>query len=230
MEEKKIESGEKKARFLYVTQIKHLFPQSTCIVPISLGQPYHEGEPFKAIMQLVNKHFKACTLIVADTLQRHTLSLYQGDLSEEALFQLALKNGEEWLMRNKEIISSMTIPCQITRWEEWRQNPEFLDKLRIVEQLHRENTGFKDALYITAQTFVDRFKKHATDLNLEKAFNQSIKYIKEECACNFLFIKKLFAFILYPKACSKAFAFFDEKLLKLQCPSTLKRVMIGFRK
>ena len=46
--------------------------QSACILPISVGQQYHEGDKFAATIELINVTFGECTIVIADTLGRHT--------------------------------------------------------------------------------------------------------------------------------------------------------------
>ncbi|MCE3268266.1 MAG: Uncharacterized protein K0R49_518 [Burkholderiales bacterium] len=54
---------------------KDEFKHSKCSVTISVGQPVHEGDKFKATLYEVNNNFNECTIMVCDSLQRHTLKI-----------------------------------------------------------------------------------------------------------------------------------------------------------
>ena len=62
---------------------------SSCIVYISIGQPYHEKEKFLATMDLVNRTFSACHIVVCDTLQRHTLRILSPHLTKQEAYRQA---------------------------------------------------------------------------------------------------------------------------------------------
>ncbi len=59
------------------------FDQAHCLLTISVGQEVHEGEPFAATVALVRQQFARCTLLIDDTLQRHTLALLHPTLRAE---------------------------------------------------------------------------------------------------------------------------------------------------
>ena len=49
---------------------------SHCVVPISLGQRYHNGLIFKRSLELLSARFSQITIVVADLLQIHTRKIY----------------------------------------------------------------------------------------------------------------------------------------------------------
>lgn len=49
----------------------------SCLITISVGQIVHEGEKFKAVLELVNNSFKKCTIAVCDTLNIYKYRLEQ---------------------------------------------------------------------------------------------------------------------------------------------------------
>lgn len=75
------------------------FPQSTCLMPISVGQTIHEGEKFKAVIKLINKSFKACTILVDDSVQRHTIGIIN-DLPSEKLYHWNKQSSASRYLRN----------------------------------------------------------------------------------------------------------------------------------
>ena len=109
-----------KAYFVGVDdQQKKEFKDAKCVLLISVGQQYHEGEKFNSSIKLVNKHFSFCNILVGDTLQRHTLRINHPDISVSDSYYLAKNSGEMWIERNMQYISTLTIPHKISRWDEW---------------------------------------------------------------------------------------------------------------
>src|ERR1700722_18928644 len=93
---------------------RKLFPHSTCIMPISIGQRIHEGEKLSAAIKLINSNFKACCLLVDDSIQRYTMKITH-DTDINYLHQIALKEGSAWLERNLNTLNLLTIPHDIKR-------------------------------------------------------------------------------------------------------------------
>lgn len=69
---------------------------STCVMVISVGQPYYEGSAFEAIIKTLNvAKFTKIVIVVADTLQKHTMLL--SGLSPEEASRLAHDKGRAWV-------------------------------------------------------------------------------------------------------------------------------------
>ena len=60
----------------------------SCLLGVSVGQAYHEGEKFSAAIDLLNQTFSQCLILVCDSLQRHTLMLEHRAMSEEEAYQM----------------------------------------------------------------------------------------------------------------------------------------------
>ncbi|GFM33549.1 hypothetical protein [Desulfovibrio subterraneus] len=108
----------------YVAKFRNLqFPKETlydnvCFVPISLGQEYHEGSKLHSIMQLVNKTFKECVVIVSDMLHRHTLRIVDPDLTMERAFVKSVNIGRQWVENNADAWADLSIPYRIVYWSD----------------------------------------------------------------------------------------------------------------
>lgn len=94
------------------------FPQSTCLMPISVGQAIHEGDKFKAVIKLINSSFKHCTILVDDSVQRHTIGILN-NVSHDKLYQIAVDEGDAWICRNEQAYNQLTIPFNVMRWDDW---------------------------------------------------------------------------------------------------------------
>ena len=57
-----------KAVFKCSEEFKSKFAHSNCLLTISVGQATHEEELFAVTMDLVNKSFASCTLLINDSL------------------------------------------------------------------------------------------------------------------------------------------------------------------
>ncbi len=109
---------------------REIFRQANCIIPISVGQnlKVHEGEKFSSTIKLVNLSFRSGTLLIDDTIQRHTMRIFSKK-SEEEMISQTLTEGDLWLERNLNAYSSLTIDYKIMRWSEWLMHPLFMTKL-----------------------------------------------------------------------------------------------------
>ena len=98
---------------------------NSCILTISVGQNVHEGEKFKATLNLINKNFKKCTIGVCDTLQRHSIAMLAG-LEGDVLYEIAKKDGDQWIDRNIEYCKKyLAIPFEIIRWDNWLRDEKY---------------------------------------------------------------------------------------------------------
>jgi hypothetical protein len=89
---------------------------TTLIIPISVGQPYHEGRYLEELRAyLLASSYTTISIIVADTLQRHNLLADDPTLSEEAAAAQTAAKGLDWISRNSAFFRD--IPnLTITRW------------------------------------------------------------------------------------------------------------------
>lgn len=220
-----------KAFFVSSGHLKPYFEQAHCAVPISVGQRYHEDQKFLSTIQLVNKHFKSCTFIICDTLQRHTLQIYQSHLTDQQAFDLAIEQGADWYQRNKRAIETLTIPYKIMHWTHWLQQPEFEIQLGLLESIYRHTANFKLIFNRTAQTFTHRIIARTPELQRRQdlIFEQSLIYLKEECAVFPLWLEQQFDFVLYPGRYLPTGALNYDYFVKRMHPDLLRYVRINFK-
>jgi tRNA-dependent cyclodipeptide synthase len=220
----------RKAKFINADKYKDEFERSRCFLPISVGQPYHEGEKFAATIRLVNdSNFKECVIVVCDTLQRHTMAIFEPEMDEESLYQKALQNGDAWIERNKSTIETLTIPYQIVRWNKWLFSPLYQQKRKIIDEAYDTDAKFKQAFDDTVSQFLDRIKKRRKAINLSIAFNKSLEYVKEECVVDVLWIKEQFSFIIYPRPRPIAKQIVFEKFIEENHEGFLGRLVVKFK-
>ena len=206
------------------------FKSKSCLLTISVGQTPHEGNKFRTTLNLINSHFKICTIAVNDTLQRHTNSLNYPEMSEDQLFEYSLKQGKEWIERNMPIIKEeLCIPYKIARWEKWFNNAQYLKDIVIINQLYDSNIGYQKIINEVADSFVKRYSKKIEDYDYQKAFNCSKKYLLEECAAMLQWFEEDCDYEIYPSirndAISETFRLLEpEKNKALLLPIGVKLI------
>lgn len=204
---------------------------TTCIMPISVGQEYHEDAKLKACINLVNTKFNECHIVVCDSLQRHTLQIKNPYLQPEELYKISLELGNAWIDRNKEALAQFSIPYNISRWDSWLENPDYKNAKHTIDTLYETNSAYKKAILETAERFYKR-SKNLKNLLLKKDIfiSLSIKYIQEECAVLLLWKKTQSNFILYPGSINDALYIIHHHLIYLKFPELLIPLRITIKK
>jgi tRNA-dependent cyclodipeptide synthase len=230
-EEKLVEKRAKvKASFVRAGHLKDQFKEAKCALPISVGQPYHEGEKFKATIELLNKHFKECMIIVCDSLQRHTMAIYDETASEEELHQRAIHEGDQWIERNIEIIKQLRIPYQIKRWDDWLNRPSYHSYKTELDNLYLLDKNFQLIANKTAEFFLSRFlKKQSGSNNVNRISQLSLEYLKEEAAIIPLWTEEKIDFELYPAKRVETMTFSYSHFILPYHKSLLQYVQLNLR-
>ncbi|KPJ68074.1 MAG: hypothetical protein AMJ43_01325 [Coxiella sp. DG_40] len=183
--------------------------QCACILPISVGQKYHENDKFAATIELINSNFGECTIVVADTLARHTSLKELEDDTDETIRQKLCKKGNEWIDRNAEALKKLTITHKIVRWDEYLMHQKYQEKRDQVESLYKTDKEFRKAVEGAMAVFLRRFKNQRENkegsFDESKAFKHSLEYVKEECAVLLLWPDtEKCDFLIYPNKLHQA--------------------------
>ena len=209
---------------------RKMFPQSTCLMPISVGQAIHEGAKFEAVIKLINTSFKQCTILVDDSVQRHTIGILT-DASDHELYQLAINEGSAWLERNEAAYNQLSIPFNIMRWDDWFHHIDYAKSQLRVKQQYHENEAYRNAIHDNITDFLSRFlKNHQEPVDYTRATNLCLDYLIEECAVMCLWTKQHYDFEVYPSGRNKAMAATYAQLIKPLTPNLLKPVALRFKK
>lgn len=226
-----------KAAFVGCDEIKNYFSTSNCVVAVSVGSEVHEGENFKATMNLVNSHFPKCTVLIGDSLQRHNLVFTQPQprKSSDNDYKESLFLGDQWLVRNSDTLASLTIPCIIRRWDEWLKNAEFEINLNKIKIWYEGNAKLRESIDFTIEEFIQRYysKNEKNSLTREVIFYSSKSYLLEEIAILMLMLpkeKESYNYLIYPNKPIKAFDKSYELFVKPEYPNLMKWVQVRFRK
>jgi len=199
---------------------------SDCILHISVGQKYHEGKKFLATMDLINETFKSCTIMLCDTLQRHTLKIKNPDLSDKELYRKALALGDEWLLKNKVAYSHLKIKYKIMRWDDWLNHKDYNQYREKVEELYYTNEAYKQNIFNTINKFLNR-----QGLLDKKAFGLCESYVLEECPILIpLWAKTNCPFVIYPRSRTAAMTATYKYFLGNTQSNLLKEVALKFNR
>ncbi|HAT7747608.1 TPA: hypothetical protein KKX05_002775 [Legionella pneumophila] len=211
---------------------RKLFSSSSCLMPISVGQPVHEGEKFEATIHLVERSFQTCTILVDDSVQRHTIAILNPDKSEDELYKMAIQEGDKWIERSQHLYNSFNIPLNVLRWDDWFNMPEFAQSYKNVKEEYQSNPLFKQAINANIDDFLERYLRNNTEITPQSpnAISLCLDYLLEECAVMCLWVKGEYDFELYPSGRNKAMAATYDFLIKPSYPEYLKAVALRFKK
>lgn len=207
---------------------RNKFKDSHGMLLISVGKGYHEAGKFIATINLVNNQFKTCTIMVCDVLQRHNFIAKEND-SDEINYQLALKQGDEWLDRNYEIYSKLSIPYKIDRWESWLNHPDYIKNREFIDKMYEMNSDFKSAIQHSAEEYIARVVNRE-DVNVDELYLRCIQYLKEECAVMLLWASVDYHYAIYPTRLIEALRVTYEKLIRPYNPRLLIPVALRFKR
>jgi hypothetical protein len=178
---------------------------STCVLPISVGWYYHEDEYFYPTLDLVNKKFSRCRIVVCDTLQRYSLQFLEDNTDFE---KYARTLGDQWLKRHLHRIEKLNIPYKIERWDDCKQNESYINCKKKIEDEIATNNSFAANFYQTATYIYNNFMLHGRINSLTTKKNRfvasSVAYLIEECAVVLTWEKEQETVLLYPKDLGKA--------------------------
>lgn len=211
---------------------RKLFNQSSCLMPISVGQSVHENEKFKATIELISRTFKSCTILVDDTVQRHTFKINSANLSDSDAYKQSLIAGDQWIERNCSTYEKMSIPCNIIRWDKWLYHNDFNNQLKFIQNLYNNDLTYKKAIDENINDYIKRNvqKELINNFDLKRVSLLCLDYLQEECAAMTLWPEGNYNFEVYPTGRNKAMAATYESIIKYKNPELLKSVSLRFKK
>lgn len=209
------------------------FNISSCILPISIGQPIHEGKKFEATLNLVNSTFKKATILIDDSIQRFTMKISSPIDELSQLRSKAIRLGKEWLERNSTIINSLEIENNVIHWDFWIENPNYPEFNKIVLDYYSSSATYKNAIHENINVFLSRFNaknKQLSKIELDEAFKLCLDYLLEECSSMMLWASSGYDFEIYPYGRNLAMQATFELIIKKMFPNKLKSVSLRFKK
>jgi hypothetical protein len=109
----------------------------SCVLPISVGWDSHEDGFIESTLEMVDRKFNSCRIVVCDTLQVHTLKHTKSELAPKYLSyeEYAYDLGSEWIKRYSHLIERMNINVHLTRWGEYTAAPQYQDLKNEIQTL-----------------------------------------------------------------------------------------------
>jgi hypothetical protein len=116
------------------------------ILPISVGQEYHEKDKFSMTLDLLPETFKSVTIVVVDKAKRFTKAINVTSTPEQ-LSSEAISEGDAWITRNQEICNKILGKklMKIIRWDDWLLHPEYQEKKRSLMRFMKKTKLLRSA-------------------------------------------------------------------------------------
>ncbi|MGC1183313.1 hypothetical protein [Legionella sp.] len=206
---------------------KNEFIHSKCVLTISVGQPPHESDKFRATLIALNNNFDFCIIMVCDSLQRHTMEIVSL-LDKNEIHEQSNLLGDEWIMRNARFINQLTIPYEISRWDYWLNHEKYNTKSHIINQLYHSDEQFKKSVDDTTSDFL----KRNTDKMVREygdAFFLSKEYLLEECAVMLILAEEGYEFEIYPNQRNLALDYIYKEVISAYNENLMKAISIKFK-
>jgi hypothetical protein len=219
-----------KAVFKCENDLKLTFKDSTCVLTISVGQEVHEGDKFLKTIELVNKSFKSCIILIDDTLQRHTMAL-ESTHDADFFYDISLKEGDLWLERNEKYYSQLEILKGFTRWNDWLNHENYHSKQQEIKNLIDSDLDYKEAFEYTISEFLSRYYSrliHKDKFDIIRARNLCHTYLVEECTVLSLLVELNCQFEVYPGKRNFAMSTTHKRFISPHYLRNLNAVSIKF--
>ncbi|MCW5590300.1 MAG: tRNA-dependent cyclodipeptide synthase [Legionellales bacterium] len=223
--------GEFKARAVNCLDSKKQFATSSCVLPISLGQHYHQDDRLEAILQFINTHFQSCHVVIADLLQRHNLMMTE-NLTEDNASNYLLAQSDRWLERHTPLFEELSIPLKVYRWADWFDSADYRRQRDLTEQAFHEDIVVHSAIMKTSRQFTDKLMRRYPELSKDKERIEwhCHNYVMEECAVMPLWVREKWNFEVYPAKRLPAMIAIYEKFVKPFYPDRLRWVRLEIRR
>lgn len=207
---------------------KSFLKKDRCLVPVSIGKEIHYGAHLAATLSLVNRSFKGVSFVLADSLQGYTKRLSHPDASLEDLKESARIAGTAWLNDNHLLLSQLTIPWHVLRWDTFLEHPEFDNYLGLVKNAYYNNPTFNEGCDENVMEYLNRNPDYPIETEQAKAFG--LEYIWFECAAMFIWLEENCQWELYANGRKRAMQETYEHLIEPHHPTLLKPLSLRFKK
>ncbi len=216
-----------KAKLKSISQYGTFFKDKSVVLPISVGQLYHEEGKFSATLETIQQRFVKCDIVIADTLQRYNFS---NESPEVKLIEKTRQLGTDWLERNQVYLDNFLLPYKIIRWEECILWSGFKQCLEIVKNFYQTNRTYQLAIQQDINAFAKRKRYSHTD-NIEEFTAKCLAYLFEETAVMLsYFVDHEYHYIIYPTAIPQSVAQIRDAFVFPKHPNLLQNLEIHFKK
>lgn len=177
---------------------------------VSLDSTNHRGEGLSAMVDWVNAHgqFDQVLIGLSDTLNRHNYARDRG-LSLRDAYDLASRNGDNWLKMNRATLSRLNMPFDIKRWSYWqKEHTQIINENRSqFLNAYENDPAFCASLDADIAAFLKR-KSPAPDA---KTIASCRNYLIEELAVYSVILAAYPATVIYPGKQLNCFAYLRDR-------------------
>jgi len=150
---------------------------------ISVGQPYHNGNKFSAVVDWVNKNsnIQSVQVVVGDILQGW--NDLANDVGGGKAFKDAEQRGTAWLAAHDDLLCSFnTAAVSVTRWGQWLDHPEYPQTCKkLAALIDQRDNGLGTTIVEASEGILARRQRHGIIVpDTDKFLDCSRRYIKEE--------------------------------------------------
>jgi tRNA-dependent cyclodipeptide synthase len=192
----------------YRIEIDQVFPEikldalenySHCMLGFSLQSRSFIPGKLAGMTEWISAHFSECTVIIADSIHRHTLEI-DGVPTKYALNQ-ALRLGREAIDHNAMIFNRHQEQCKFNfvLCSDLQKEDDYHVYYKNLVKLFEEDENFKRSVKSFADMFV-KDRPHQKPELIDYHIQLSSHYFLEEAACVALLVKKGVFILLYPGA------------------------------
>lgn len=182
------------------------------IMPISVGQKYHEGAEFDKAIERANQESDFCLIVPVNELHAHTAMIENPDITREEAIEKTKNEGYAWKQRTTAELESRKTkakkqgqtafkkPYEMSDWEEWTGTDHYRSSSEYLTNVYNDPTGvinpesenFQSLVGDIASGFVASFSQHRKKknplnknlvrFNVVEATQHTIDYLLEEIA------------------------------------------------
>ncbi|MCD8525286.1 MAG: hypothetical protein LRY67_06070 [Gammaproteobacteria bacterium] len=150
-----------------------------------------ETQNFAEIIALVNQKYSSstiCRIVIADSLHRHTEEM-KGKTATMAL-DSSLLAGTEWLKKNNHLIQRLTMPYEISHWNDWTTGTPYEQARENITIEYNKREHFFSSVNRVILKFIQGFvsaqeqelTQNEIQFDLQKASVLCEEYLLEELA------------------------------------------------
>jgi len=212
------------------------YKESHCLIAVCLYQKYLNEAYLDAVIDFVNHNFKRCSVILCDSVYRHT-RLIDSPGSIEDAYRFSREEGNFWLKNNLKILERLTIESDLSLWEQWVfDSANYKKQEKLVNNLYDNDINFQACINLEIEEYIERhFKSKNLSLENEDLYEWAKKcstdYYIEECAGLLSIWRNLrMQYILYPAVIPAPFAYIFKKFVNIRDPNALQWLHIDFKK
>ncbi|MDJ0554007.1 MAG: tRNA-dependent cyclodipeptide synthase [Microcoleaceae cyanobacterium MO_207.B10] len=202
-----------------------LFKYPKCVLGVSLGSKnFIDTNRLEACIKWISENFKACLVLVGDSVYRLTIIIRDGRKNNETRLK-ALDTGQQFINKNSLLFKQYSESCrfEFKLASEIEKRSEFNIYYEELQSLYQKNESFQSLVNSFAQTYLNRGKQVEKEGIDELGQHLAITYLLEESALFAYLAQAGWSVFVYPGSI-KTFEEISEGLHP-EVPSPLQQMI-----